>query len=261
MNKIWVGTNWKMHKSLREGIVYTKELMEVVEHLNEDIKVFIIPPHTALWPIKEVVGSSRLQLGAQNMHWEEEGAYTGEISPMMLTEIELDLVELGHSERRQYYNENDEDINKKVLAALKHGLKPLICIGENLEQKTFGITEEVIAAQLKVTLSEMTKEQAAEVLIAYEPVWAIGAAGKPAEADYVARIHDHIRRTLVSLFGITGENTPILYGGSVNQTNFMSYLENKNVNGLFIGRAAWDMSSFKEILTTIHNYKSLMVKN
>lgn len=260
MNKIWIGTNWKMHKSLQEGMAYTKELMEVVKDLHEDMNVFIIPPYTSLWPIKEVIGSSRLQLGAQNMHWEEEGAYTGEISPMMLEEMELDLIELGHSERRQYYNENDEDINKKVHAALKHGLKPLICIGENLEQKAYGITKEVIASQLKVTLNGMTQEQSTDVLIAYEPVWAIGASGKPAEPDYVASIHDHIRQTLVSILGETGEGIPILFGGSVNQSNFMSYLKNENVNGLFIGRAAWDMISFKEILSTIHAHTSLITK-
>ncbi|MFP7297050.1 triose-phosphate isomerase [Neobacillus niacini] len=252
MNKIWIGTNWKMHKSLHEGTSYTKELIGIVEELDSNVEVFIIPPYTSLWPIKDVVGSSRLKLGAQNMHWQEEGAYTGEISPMMLSEIGLDLVELGHSERRQYYNENDVDINKKAKAALRHGLKPLICIGENLQHKDHGITEEVISAQLKVTLQGISKDQVDNVLIAYEPVWAIGEAGKPAETDYVGKVHSHIRAILVELFGERGKIIPILFGGSVNQTNFMSYLENEDVNGLFIGRAAWNMESFREILSTIH---------
>jgi L-erythrulose 1-phosphate isomerase len=253
MNKIWIGTNWKMNKSLKEGISYSKELMKIVEELNEDMEVFIIPSHTSLWPVKEIIGSSRLKLGAQNMHWEKEGAFTGEISPVMLSEIGLDLVELGHSERRQYYNENDLDINKKVRAALDNNLKPLICIGENLQQKNNHITEETISAQLKVILNGIAEEEVADVLIAYEPVWAIGEAGKPAEAEYVSKVHSHIRSTLEDLFNETGKSIPILYGGSVNQDNFLDYLKSENVNGLFIGRAAWDMNSFREILLSINS--------
>lgn len=255
MDKFWVGTNWKMNKSLNEGITYSNKLMEIVAQLREEIEVFIIPSHTSLWPIKSIIQSSRMKIGAQNMHWESDGAYTGEISPVMLSEIGLDLVELGHSERREYFNENDFDINKKVHAALKNNLKPLICIGENLQQKKNDCTEETIATQLKVTLNGLTREQSKEVLIAYEPVWAIGEAGKPAEAEYVAEVHSYIRSVLISLFDEQGENIPILYGGSVNQNNFMSYLRSNDVNGLFIGRAAWDIDSFKEILLSISSYK------
>jgi L-erythrulose 1-phosphate isomerase len=254
MSKIWIGTNWKMHKTLSEGIAYTEELMEIVEQLNQDIEVFIIPSHTSLWPIKNVIGSARVKLGAQNMHWETEGAYTGEISPQMLSEIGLDLIELGHSERRQYYNENDRDINKKVHAALNYNMKPLVCIGESLDQKENQITEETLSAQLKVTLNGLTAEQAKNILVAYEPVWAIGAAGKPAEADYIAKVHLHIRHTLEGLFGDVGKTIPILYGGSVNLDNFYQYIQIKEVNGLFIGRAAWDMTSFRKILSTINSY-------
>jgi len=262
MNKIWIGTNWKMNKSLSEGISYSKELMKIVEQLHQDMEIFIIPSHTSLWPIKNLIDSSRLKLGAQNMHWEDEGAFTGEISPLMLSEIGLDLVELGHSERRQYYNENDIDINKKTHAALRNKLKPLICIGENLQQKNNQITNEIISSQLKVALNGINEEQAADILIAYEPVWAIGEAGEPANSKYVAKVHSHIRNILEELYGHTGKEIPILYGGSVNQDNFLSYLDSEDVNGLFIGRAAWDLISFKEILSSINmSIQSLRKQN
>jgi triosephosphate isomerase len=250
--KLWLGTNWKMHKSLAEGQIYCRELQAIADTLHPDIELFVIPPHTSLYPLKAMLQGSRIRLGAQNMHWEDEGAYTGEISPMMLAEIGLDLIELGHSERRQYYNENDADINRKVHAACRHGLRPLVCIGENAEQKNAGITEEVLSMQLKICLAGLSQTQAANVLIAYEPVWAIGASGIAAEAGYVGQVHGHIRRVLAGLFGEIGARMPILYGGSVNESNFESYLDQQDVGGLFIGRAAWDINRFRHILSTVH---------
>jgi triosephosphate isomerase len=251
MNKVWIGTNWKMHKTLQEGKLYCNELMDVVKDINPAIEVFIIPSYTSLWPIKELISDSRIRLGAQNMHWAEEGAFTGEISPIMLSEIGLDLIELGHSERRQYFNERDEELNKKVQAAIKHGMKPLLCIGENMEQKNNQITIETLSAQLKVCLNELSADQAKNMLIAYEPVWAIGKSGVPADSDYVAHAHFHIRRILGELFGSIGNDIPILYGGSVNESNFLEYLQLDHVNGLFIGRAAWDMNSFRKIILAV----------
>lgn len=253
MNKLWIGTNWKMHKTVEEGRAYTAKLLQVLHGLHEHMELFIIPPHTSLWPIKDMTRSSRLRLGAQNMHWEDEGAYTGEISPKMLNEIGIDLIELGHSERRQYYNENDEDINKKAHAALRYGMKPLICIGENEAQKRNGVTFEVISSQLKICLNGIEETQINQVLIAYEPVWAIGHAGVPAEAEYVDEIHQYIRSILNELYPQMGKDIPILYGGSVNLTNYLNYLTCDHVNGLFIGRAAWDIESFRQILVTINS--------
>src|SRR5690625_5177067 len=135
MNKIWVGTNWKMTKTIEEGKAYTKNLIEISKSISSNINLFIIPSYTALIPVRELVDDSHVLMGAQNMHWEDTGAYTAEISPRMLDEIGIDLIELGHSERRQYYNETDVDVNKKVLAALHYNIKPLICIGENKEEK------------------------------------------------------------------------------------------------------------------------------
>lgn len=249
--RIWIGTNWKMHKTLAEAEIYCRELMEIKKTLHPDIELFIIPPYTALYPLKDLLGQSGIKLGAQNMHGEDEGAYTGEISPPMLVELGLDLVELGHSERRQYYNENDFEINKKVHAAIKHGLTPLICIGENAAQKNAGVTAETIAMQLKIVLGGLTPEQAARVWIAYEPVWAIGAAGVPAESGYVGQVHAHIRQLLKGVFGEMGSSIPLLYGGSVNTSNFQTYIAENDVNGLFIGRAAWDLRSFRTILRTV----------
>jgi L-erythrulose 1-phosphate isomerase len=248
MNKIWVGTNWKMTKTIAEGISYTKELKQVANKLTSNIELFIIPSFTALIDIKKEVAETSIKLGSQNMHWEDTGAYTGEISPRMLKEIGLDLVELGHSERRTYYNENDSDINKKVTAALKYGMKPLVCIGENIEQKNNFISLEILAAQLKVCLKGLSEEDAKQVLIAYEPVWAIGEKGIPADPSYVGEVHTFLRHTLVEMFPESGNEIPLLYGGSVNLDNFLAYMNQQNVNGLFVGRTAWDMSTFALLL-------------
>jgi L-erythrulose 1-phosphate isomerase len=254
MKKIWIGTNWKMTKTIAEGISYTKELKRISRNLSSNIELFIIPSHTALLPIKELTSGTNIYLGAQNMHWEDSGAYTGEISPRMLDEIGIDIIELGHSERRQYFNENDEAINKKVIAALTYGIKPLICIGENLEQKKNNISKEKLASQLKVCLKNVSKEQAKNVMIAYEPVWAIGELGIPADAAYVAEIHTFLRKTLEGLFDDVGMDIPLLFGGSVNQDNFLEYIDIENVNGLFIGRAAWDTDCFQTILQQLESH-------
>lgn len=258
MNKerVWIGTNWKMHKSLAEGLGYTAELLQWSREnrLDPIVELFIIPPYTSLWPIKEVLRGGRVMLGAQNMHWADEGAYTGEISPAMLAEIGLDLVELGHSERRQYYNENDWDINKKVHAALKYRMRPLVCIGENIRQKEAGVTLETIFSQLKIGLHAVSAASAERLLIAYEPVWSIGAAGVPAEPEAVAQVHRRIREFLAERFGDAGYRIPVLYGGSVNPENAMSYLRYEDVTGLFIGRSAWNMESFRAILNDVQAY-------
>ncbi|WP_163539934.1 triose-phosphate isomerase [Gracilibacillus sp. YIM 98692] len=248
---ILIGTNWKMTKNLKEGREYVEKLLEVKKGLTSKIDLFIIPSFPHLIPIKQDLEGSGVKLGAQTMHWEDSGAYTGEVSPSMLSELELDLIELGHSERRQYYNENDIDVNKKALAAIRHQLQPLICIGEDHLDKDNEVGKERLREQLKIALKGVRKEDVKNVMIAYEPVWAIGENGVPAEPNYVAEQHHNIRALLVELYEEFGEEIPILYGGSVNLNNFEDYLKSDNVNGLFIGRAAWDMTSFKEILYTI----------
>ena len=251
MSKIWVGTNWKMTKTIAEGISYTKELKQIANKLTSDIELFIIPSHTALVDIKKEVSNSRIKIGAQNMHWEDTGAYTGEISPKMLDEIGLDLVELGHSERRQYFNENDTDINKKVVAALKYGMQPLVCIGENIQQKNNGISLEVLAAQLKVCLKGLTEVQAQQVLIAYEPVWAIGT-GKTASSQQAQDMHAVIRKHLAGKYGQNvADNISILYGGSVNAANAKELFACPDVDGGLVGGASLKSREFTEIIKSV----------
>ncbi|RKL66463.1 triose-phosphate isomerase [Salipaludibacillus neizhouensis] len=254
MDKIWVGTNWKMTKTISEGISYTKELKHLAEKITSDIELFIIPSHTALIDIKREVSNSRIRLGAQNMHWEDNGAYTGEISPRMLHEIGIDLIELGHSERRQYFNENDYEINKKIFAALRYGMKPIICIGENIEQKNNSASYETLASQLKICLNGLTEKEAKQVLVAYEPVWAIGEKGIPADSKYVGEIHTYLRQVLVEMFPESGLQIPLLYGGSVNLDNFLKYIEQKDVNGLFVGRTAWNMETFTVMIKELEKH-------
>lgn len=254
MASYWVGTNWKMTKTISEGVQYTEQLKQIVSELNSDLNLFIIPSYTALVDIRKTIDNSAIKLGTQNMHWEDEGAFTGEISPKMLDEIGIDLVELGHSERRQYYNENDFDLNKKIFAALKYKIKPLLCIGESLTEKEYGLSEEILALQLKGCLKGITDIQSVNLIIAYEPIWAIGENGQEASATYVGNIHKFLRKTLIKMFPEEGVNIPILFGGSVNLENYLSYLEQDDVNGLFVGRCAWNIETFKRLLLGINQY-------
>lgn len=257
MNEIWIGTNWKMTKTIKESIHYTNSLIQMSKLLSSRIKLFIIPSFTALTTVKNITNNSNIYLGAQNMHWEERGPYTGEISPLMLDEIGINIVELGHSERREFFNENNHSINKKVIAALKYNITPLICIGESMTEKSNHISKETLAIQLKTSLKGLTKDQIKNVMVAYEPIWAIGEKGKPATVDYVDNIHNFLRKTLCDIFGENGLKIPLLYGGSINRNNFKKYLGIKNVNGLFVGRAAWDVNNFEKILLRLNScYKS-----
>ncbi|MGL4607085.1 MAG: triose-phosphate isomerase [Eubacteriaceae bacterium] len=252
MKKLLLGTNWKMNKTLVEGLAYTKNLMHVIKDYPQ-FEFFIIPPYTHLWHLKELIDSenSPLKLGAQNMHYEDFGQFTGEISPVMLKEIGIDIVELGHSERRQYFNETDDSVNLKTLAALKNKLTPLICIGEKLEDKTFGVSKEMLAKQLKIALNNVSPNEIGNFWIAYEPVWAIGVNGVPAETPYVEEIHNHLRKVLIDLYGNPGKEIPLLYGGSVNVNNAKEYGVLENVDGLFIGRSAWQTILFEEIMDSL----------
>lgn len=251
MKRFLLGTNWKMHKSLSEALVYAETLI-ALSHDYPEYELFIIPPHTHLWPLSKKLEHSGIRLGAQNMHWLDQGAYTGEISPLMLTEIGIGLVEIGHSERRQYYNETDDTVNKKTLSALKHGMTPLICIGEAAYDKSKMVSEEVIRRQIKIALNGVGPLEARDIWIAYEPVWAIGEQGIPAEPTYVEQIHAQIRKVLTQLYGLEiAVEIPILYGGSVHPENAAELAEINNVDGLFIGRSAWDLVKFRSIMERV----------
>lgn len=252
MKKFLLGTNWKMNKTLAQGREYTDALMAIIDTYSQ-FEFFIIPPYTHLWKIKELIAArkSPLKLGAQNMHYEDAGQFTGEISPVMLKEIGVDIIELGHSERRQYFNETDEAVNLKVLAALGHGFTPLICIGEKLADKDYGVSREMLAKQLKIALKNVPADAIGRFWIAYEPVWAIGVNGIPAETPYVAEIHDFLRSVLTELYGTIGQEIPLLFGGSVNIANASDYARLKNVDGLFIGRSAWEPELFEAIMLAV----------
>lgn len=254
MNKrLCLGTNTKMYKNISETMHFLTQLDELTRDLKElPLDLFVIPSYTALDRAGRFLANSHIRLGAQNMGWENEGQFTGEISPLMLKETGVSIVEIGHSERRHILGETDEQEEKKVKCAADHGFTPLLCIGETLSQREYEISDEILAIQLKTGLHSITAEQAANLWIAYEPVWAIGVNGIPAEAGYVAKRHQAIRRVLTARFGpATGAGISILYGGSVNADNATDLIQIPDVDGLFIGRSAWNAEQFNHIIRQV----------
>lgn len=243
-DKTWIGTSWKMNKTLAQAQTFANGLLEAT--IDENIQPFIVPPFTSIREVKSILADTNVQVGGQTMHWADEGAWTGEISPTMLTDCGADLVELGHSERRAHFGETDEAVGKKVEAAVRHGLVPLICIGETAQQRDSGHADAVLQTQVEAALGLLTDAQKpASILLAYEPVWAIGEGGEPASPDYAddrqAQIADVAR-------AITGQPVPCLYGGSVNPDNCVDLISRPHVDGLFIGRSAWDVEGYLDIL-------------
>ena len=253
MQKLYLGTNTKMYKTIADTVSFLTKLSENTADLSrENLELFVIPSYTTLKDARSCVSKESITLGAQNMGWEDQGQFTGEISPLMLKEVDIQIIEIGHSERRHVLHETDEEENLKVRCALRHGFRPLLCIGETAGQKGYGIGDEVLRMQLKIDLHGVTPEEARNVMIAYEPVWAIGVNGTPATPDYVEPRHATIRRTLVELFGEeAGRAIPVLYGGSVNNQNCEDLIVLDNVDGLFIGRSAWDADSFNTIIRMV----------
>ncbi len=246
--RVWVGTGWKMNhlRSDAEGYART------IRGLETRLEVFVVSPFTVLYRVCELLRGSRVKVGAQNMHWEERGAFTGEISPPMVKDCGAQLVELGHSERRAEFGETDFTVNKKVLSALRHGLRPLICVGETAQEKEWGVAGEYVARQVKIALHGVGQRDIAQVILAYEPVWAIGERGTPAAPTYASAIHGLMRRTISELYGTAAAAcVPILYGGSVNASNAVPFVQQPDVDGLFIGRAAWDAASFIQLIKMV----------
>ena len=253
MKKFILGTNWKMNKTTKEGLDYTSSLTKIIPN-HPDFDFFIVPPYVQLWKQREAIDAAKspLKLGAQNVHYEDFGQFTGEISPVQLKEIGIEILEIGHCERRKYFNETDYTVNLKVLAGLRHGFIPLICIGDSMQEKEFGVSAETLAKSLKIALHGVSAEDAKKVCIAYEPYWAIGVEGIPAEPEVVAEIHTSLRNVLIDLYGEeTAREIPILFGGSVNINNAVPYAQCKDVDGLFIGRAAWHTDSFETIMNAL----------
>jgi triosephosphate isomerase len=242
----WIGTSWKMNKTLGEALAFAEALAGFVPDCDPNIQPFVIPPFTAVRDVKRRLADTRVKVGAQNMHWADAGAWTGEVSPVMLKDCNLDLVELGHSERRENFGETDETVGLKTAAAVRHGLVPLICVGETFADREAGRAEEVLTAQVKGALQFLEGDALrSEILLAYEPVWAIGDKGIPATPDYADQRQALIRR-------VAGNVLPdaplVLYGGSVNPGNAAELLAQPNIDGLFIGRSAWQARGYIEIL-------------
>jgi triosephosphate isomerase len=242
----WVGTSWKMNKTLAEARAFAEGLKAADADANPRIQRFVIPPFTAVREVKAMLADTSVKVGAQNMHWADEGAWTGEISPLMLKDCNLDVVELGHSERREFFGENDETVGLKTEAAVRHGLIPLICIGETLEDRESGRADEVLAREVRGALGKLTGDQKqATILLAYEPVWAIGERGIPATSDYADARHAEIAKVAEEMLG---RRVPCLYGGSVNPQNCEELIACDHIDGLFIGRSAWKVEGYLDIL-------------
>ncbi len=238
-----VAGNWKMNKGLYETRDLIREMIPAL-HDVEEVEVVICPPFVGLGVARRELDGSAIKLGAQNMHWADSGAFTGEISPVILKEL-CEYVILGHSERRAMFGETDETVNKKVLTAMAHGLKPIVCVGETLEENQGGITAEVVSRQVRADLEGLTQEQAEQIVIAYEPVWAIGTglAATPEGANAVHK--DVIRPILREMFGEEiGDGMRILYGGSVNPGNAEELFGQSDIDGGLIGGASLKAESF-----------------
>jgi triosephosphate isomerase len=244
-----------MNKTLAEAKAYAVALRKFLESEKPNLSLLIIPPFTALKTVCEVLKESPIKVGAQNMHWEEQGPFTGEISPLMLKDCGVEIVELGHSERRAYFGETDFTVNRKVLSALKNGLKPLVCVGETALEKEFTVAQEYVGRQIKIALKNVSSGQIKNVIIAYEPVWAIGEAGIPAEPSYANDVQKLIRRTIAHLYGARiAKDIPILYGGSVDLKNAPTFTKQPEIDGLFVGRSAWNASSFIDLIQAIRRF-------
>ncbi len=258
--KLYFGSNLKMYKSIKATIDYLQRLIENTKDISRDeIELFIIPSYTSLESATKNVDRNYVKLGAQNMCWEEEGQFTGEISPVMLDELGINLVMIGHSERRHVFGETDVEENLKVKAALNHNFTALLCIGETEDEKRYGISDEVLRTQLKVGLHGVALSQVGNIWIAYEPVWSIGVNGTPATADYAEKMHKVIKECLVEIFGEKALEIPVLYGGSVNPNNAKDLIVQPSIDGLFVGRAAWQAEKFDQLIReakdTVDNQK------
>jgi triosephosphate isomerase len=239
------GTNFKMNQTSAESAAFYRELAALVE-IPLTTHLFVIPPYTSLGAVSEVAGQPPHQIwvGAQNVHWAPDGAYTGEISVRMLLALDVDLVLLGHAERRRDFHETDVEVNRKVLAALGAGLRVLLAVGETAQERSFGVGGETVLRQLKIGLHGVEPEHLNLLQIAYEPVWSIGAGGTPASPEDVTPSAGVIRSGCQDLFGEPGNEIPILYGGSVDPSNAGTFTALPDIDGLFVGRAAWTVEGF-----------------
>jgi triosephosphate isomerase len=243
-----IAGNWKMFKTVHEAVVFVKELRPLVKDVA-DVEIVVGPPFTAIHAVAEAARNSNVIVAGQDLHWDREGAFTGEVSAPMLREAGAEYVIIGHSERRTLFGETDAAVNRKTHAAFAAGLTPIVCIGETLDQRDQNQTFEVLDRQLNQGLDSLTAEQLTQLVIAYEPVWAIGT-GRTATPEQAAEAHGHIRQRLHSWFGTEpAEGCHIIYGGSVKPENAKDLVRQANVDGALVGGASLDVASFFGIVS------------
>jgi triosephosphate isomerase len=248
MRHPFIAGNWKMFKTVHDTVVYVKEFRSLVKDM-EDVEIVIAPPFTAVYAAAEAARNSNIGVAAQNLHWERDGAFTGEIAGPMIKEAGAEYVIIGHSERRRLFGETDAMVNRKVNAAIAADLTPIVCIGETLEEREANATLDVLDRQLKDGLDRLTSGQISELVIAYEPVWAIGT-GRNATAAQAGEAHAHIRKRLRQWFGgDAADHCHVIYGGSVKPDNIKELIAEPDVDGALVGGASLDVKSFVEIVT------------
>ena len=242
-----IAGNWKMHKTVAEARALAEAMLGELQAIDSVERV-LCPPFTALAAVAELVRGTGIAVGAQDVYWESQGAYTGQVSPLMVKEL-ADYVIIGHSERRQYFGETDETVNRKVHAALAHGLTPIVAVGENLAQNEAGETVEFVSGQVRRGLAGLTPGQARGIIVAYEPIWAIGT-GRPATGEAANRIIKHaVRDTLAGLFGPeVSEAIRIQYGGSVKPANITEFVSQPEIDGALVGGASLNAEDFVAIV-------------
>jgi len=246
MRKPIIAANWKMHKTVSEAVEFINKFKKLME--DTDVEVVLCVPFTQLWAVKEALKETNIKIGAQNMHYEEKGAFTGEISAVMLQEMEVDFCIIGHSERRQYFGETDETINKKLHSAFNNDIIPILCVGESLEEREEGKTKEVVRRQVSADLKGLNEEQVSRLIIAYEPIWAIGT-GKTATPEQANETIALIREIVKEIFDdVVSEKLRIQYGGSVKAKNASDIMNQDDIDGALVGGASLNPNDFIEIV-------------
>jgi triosephosphate isomerase len=244
----FVAGNWKMFKGVHEATVFVKELRSLVKDVS-DVEIVVAPPFTAIHAVAEAARNANIDVAGQDLHWEREGAFTGEVSAAMLKEAGAEYVIVGHSERRRYFHETDALVNRKVIAAFGAELTPIACIGETLEEREGGATLTVLDRQIKDGFDGLTAEQVAALVVAYEPVWAIGT-GRNATPAQAGEAHAHIRKRIRQWFGgEAADRCHVIYGGSVKPDNIRDLVAEPDVDGALVGGASLDVKSFADIVT------------
>jgi len=247
MRKTIIAGNWKMYKTTTEAIELANGLKRELFNLESDIDIVICPPFTVLSEVGEVIADSNIQLGAQDTFWQDEGAFTGEVSPLMLKDAGVEFVIIGHSERRQYFGETNDSVNKKIKAVIQTGLTPIVCVGETLKERELGETFQVLDDQLHYGLKDIEEQDILKVVIAYEPVWAIGT-GKTATSQQAQEAQKYIRDLLIKMYNKdTANEVRIQYGGSVKPENISELINQPDVDGALVGGASLKIESFTEI--------------